>query len=109
MIHRTGDKIIVQDMTEQATRSKWEATMAIEGSNIMSQKANGKAVNYFTCAFKIKSAEVYETDKRERLELPEIQTLSPIARLTGTEFVKIPNTKDGKHWLILVCHIDLEV
>ena len=57
MIHRTGDKIIVQDMTEQATRSKGEYAMAIEGSNIMSQKANGKDVNYFTCAFKIKSAE----------------------------------------------------
>lgn len=109
MIHRTGDKIIVQDMTEQATRSKWEAAMAIEGSNIMSKRANGEGGNYFACAFRIKGAEVYETDKRERMELDEIKTLTPIAQLNDKEYTTIPNTKDGKHWLILVCKIDLEV
>ena len=107
-VFRQGDKLVIQGRRKSVATAENVDKLRISGNSIFMGFGN-KGLEYFEGDFPIKSVDVYEVPDGRFLELHEIQALSPIARLTGTEFVKIPNTKDGKHWLILVCHIDLEV
>lgn len=108
MIFRTGNKIIFKDRKELAAFSTMVKGLAIDGSGVKCKTLNDAEVDYLASAFKILNIDVYETDTREQLDLTQIQALTPIAHIEGDEFVTINNTKDGKHWLILVCTVDLE-
>lgn len=106
-VFRQGDELVIQGRRKTVATAENVTGLMIAGNSIL-MDINGKPAEYFEGDFPIKSVDVYEVEEGRFLGLDEIKTLTPIAHLTDEAYTTIPNTKDGRHWLILVCKIDLE-
>lgn len=107
---RIGDRLILQGKRQPVIVAENIEALKIRGKDIFARVLNSDddKIGYFEGDFPIKSVDVYEVEEGRFLGLDEIKTLTPIAHLTDEAYTTIPNTKDGRHWLILVCHIELE-
>ena len=106
-VFRQGEELVIQGRRKTIATAENVTGLMIAGNSIL-MDINGKPAEYFEGDFPIKSVDVYEVPEGRFLGLDEINPLTPIAQLNDKEYTTIPNTKDGRHWLILVCHIELE-